>query len=122
MARGGGVRDRCDHCKKWVNQHSHYLGTLEEVVSTGVDFNFAVCSVCFEKKGFDSVYWDKWVSQQQGKVHPEWRREIIEESALSKRRAGELLDQWLEDYGFGEFENLGVETVRTDYIDLSEGE
>lgn len=58
-------RERCDHCKKWVNQHNHLLGTLEEIVSAGIDFNFAVCSKCFEKKRFDSAYWDAWVAKQQ---------------------------------------------------------
>lgn len=56
-------RERCDHCKKWVSEHNHPLSTLEGIVSEGVEISFAICESCFERKGLDRDYWDKWVER-----------------------------------------------------------
>jgi hypothetical protein len=61
-------KDRCDHCKKWITADGHSrthvgVGTLEGIVSPGVDINFVICGKCFEKKGFESAYWDDWVAK-----------------------------------------------------------
>jgi|GEM_PF-6569182 len=72
------TRDRCDHCRKWVSQRqSNTLGTLEGIVSDGVDINFSVCSACIDRKGTLAEYWDAWVQSydqnHRHPIHPEWR-------------------------------------------------
>ncbi len=58
------MRERCDHCKKWIVNCQAY--TLEGIVSEGVDFNFAVCESC-SLKPYTSEYWNKWVKKLQVK-------------------------------------------------------
>jgi len=58
-------RDRCDHCKKWVDANGHSksdsgLYTLEGIVSPGLNINFAICNSCFLKQGSESAYWSAW--------------------------------------------------------------
>ena len=42
-------RERCDHCKKIVNAH-HNLYTLEEIASEELEWQFAICAPCFDKR------------------------------------------------------------------------
>ena len=54
---------RCDHCRKWVAEGDCTLGTLEGIVSPGININFSICERCFEKRGCDLNYWDSWVKK-----------------------------------------------------------
>lgn len=60
--------DRCDHCKKWVNENNHTLGTLEGIVSPGLAISFTICGKCFEAKGLDADYWNKWSIDQSSSL------------------------------------------------------
>lgn len=57
-------QERCDHCKKFINEH-HNVYTLLGVVSKGVEWQFAICTPCFNKRSPDErKYWDDWVAKQ----------------------------------------------------------
>jgi hypothetical protein len=54
------ARERCDHCKKWVNAR-HPLYTLEGTVSTDIPIVHSICGKCSSQHENDSAYWDAWV-------------------------------------------------------------
>jgi hypothetical protein len=58
------MRERCDHCKKWIKD-GDIVSTLEGLVSEGVDFSFAICEKCGAKPYIPN-YWDKWVAKVNG--------------------------------------------------------
>jgi hypothetical protein len=57
------MRERCDHCKKWIKD-GDIVTTLEGLVSDGIDISFAICEKCSEKT-YKSGYWNKWVKKQE---------------------------------------------------------
>jgi len=62
-------RERCDRCKKWVQEGILY--TLEGIVSPEIDPSFAICQTCLDKYSD----WDIWALQPMN-THPEYREAI----------------------------------------------
>ena len=55
------VKERCDHCKKWISsKHQTDIFTLEGTVSPQIDFNFGICIKCVDRQ-YSREYWDNWV-------------------------------------------------------------